>query len=95
MNYFKPLRALAPLIRSHRAIYRPQMMSIPIRTFSNFKPLPESDDETAEIAETKTFTKFNPETADPDIDPAEFKRMQSSIARFSQAMQIGKYGLAQ
>ena len=38
--------------------------------------------------------KFSADAPDPDIPPEEFKRMQSSIARFSQAMSLGKYGVA-
>jgi hypothetical protein len=64
---------------------------IPLRNFSNFGPLPDSDDE--QVA--KSTPRFDPNTPDPEINPEEFKRMQNSIARFSQAMQLGKYALAQ
>mmetsp|Transcript_4218 Transcript_4218/g.7161 ORF Transcript_4218/g.7161 Transcript_4218/m.7161 type:complete len:117 (-) Transcript_4218:517-867(-) len=40
-------------------------------------------------------TKIDPNVADPDIAPEEFKRMQSSVQRFAQALQIGKYKVAQ
>ena len=62
--------------------------------FSNFAPLQDSDDEA--VAEPKKqATKFDPNTPDPEIDAEEFKRMQDSISRFSQAMGLGKYALAQ
>lgn len=64
----------------------------PMRAFSesNFKPL-ESEDE----KETKPQTKYDPTAEDPEIDPEEYKRMQSSLVKFSQAMNLGKFMLAQ
>ena len=41
------------------------------------------------------YTKYDPEAPEPEIDQEEFKRMQGSLGKFSQAMQLGKYQLAQ
>ena len=53
------------------------------RFFSNFKPL--SDDEGESIVEQKrkTYTPYDPDRAEPDIDPEDFKRMQQNIGKFS------------
>ena len=48
-----------------------------------------------EQAEQQSKVKFNADIPDPEIPPDEFKRMQNSIARFSQAMSLGKYAVAQ
>ena len=70
---------------------RPTIFYPPVRFFSNFRPLePET-----ETTEKKYYRPYDPNRAEPDIDPEDFKRMQTSLHKFSQAMQLGKYNLAQ
>jgi hypothetical protein len=68
-----------------------------VRYFSsNFKPLPDDDEnDFARPAGAKQYKKYNPNAPEPEIDPEEFKRMQGSLQKFAQAMQLGKYELAQ
>jgi len=54
-------------------------MQTGLRLFSNFKQL---DPEEEKVQEVKK-PKFDPQAEDPEIPEEDFKRMQSSIARFS------------
>lgn len=45
------------------------------RFFSNFKPLSDDEGESLNVRTRKTYTPYDPDRAEPDIDPEDFKRM--------------------
>ena len=54
------------------------------RFFSNFKPLSDDEGENLSVEQKrKTYTPYDPDRAEPDIDPEDFKRMQGNIHKFS------------
>jgi hypothetical protein len=61
---------------------------------SNFKPLDDEGNVAVEEDKPK-YIKFDPEAPEPEIDSEEFKRMQGSLSKFSQAMSLSKYQVAQ